>query len=91
VLAASGHGNVSAAKALIRKRAKDLGVELSSLPGFGSEKVSATMLALAAGKMKGQAAEAHQPFHGVHTHAHVHAGDNMHGPASDRMPGHSVY
>lgn len=38
VLAASGHGDVAAAKALIRKRAKELGVELSSLPGFGTEK-----------------------------------------------------
>lgn len=35
VLAASGHGNVSAAKALIRKRAKDLGVSLTHLPGMG--------------------------------------------------------
>jgi hypothetical protein len=36
VLAASGHGNVAAAKRLIRKRAKELGVSLDSLPGFGS-------------------------------------------------------
>ncbi len=43
-LAASGHGNVSAAKALIRKRAKELGVELSSLPGFGEKKTDETEL-----------------------------------------------
>jgi hypothetical protein len=36
VLAASGHGNVKAARALIRKRAGELGVDLESLPGFGS-------------------------------------------------------
>jgi hypothetical protein len=35
VLAASGHGNVAAAKRLIRKRAKELGVDVNSLPGFG--------------------------------------------------------
>jgi hypothetical protein len=36
VLAASGHGNVEAARALIKKRAGELGVDLESLPGFGS-------------------------------------------------------
>lgn len=35
VLAASGHGNAAAAKKLIRRRAKELGVSLSSLPGMG--------------------------------------------------------
>ena len=47
VLAASGHGNVSGAKRLIRKRARELGVDVSSLPGFGgsedkNEKVAAS-------------------------------------------------
>lgn len=46
VLAASGHGNVSAAQRLIRKRARELGVDVNSLPGFGSsekdEKVAAS-------------------------------------------------
>jgi HK97 family phage prohead protease len=37
VLAASHHGNWQAAKRLIRKRAKELGVSLDSLPGFGKE------------------------------------------------------
>lgn len=37
ILAASGHGNAAAAKVLIRRRAKELGVDLNSLPGFGSE------------------------------------------------------
>lgn len=38
VLAASHHGNWKAAKALIRRRAKELGVALASLPGFGKSK-----------------------------------------------------
>jgi hypothetical protein len=37
ILAASGHGDVAAAKALIRKRAKELGVDVTTLPGFGKE------------------------------------------------------
>jgi len=93
VLAASKHGNWKAAQSLIRRRARELGVELSSLPGFGGEKVAAAMVELgasyvelAAGKMSSTPAQAHDPFHGVHSHAHVHSGDNMHGPASDRMP-----
>jgi hypothetical protein len=92
VLAASGHGDAEAAKRLIRKRARELGVELSTLPGFGGdskkdEKVAASMVALAAsqGQMKGTAAQAHPPFHGVHSHMHVHSGDNFHGPGLDRM------
>jgi hypothetical protein len=50
VLAASGHGDVTAAKALIRRRAKELGVDVKTLPGFGDsdsdEKVAATVVAL---------------------------------------------
>ena len=47
ILAASGHGNVSAAKRLIRKRARELGVDVNSLPGMGgssdkNEKVAAS-------------------------------------------------
>ena len=92
VLASSGHGNVQAAKRLIRKRASDLGVELSSLPGFGGDsdkdkKVAATaLLALSAvtKPVKGTAAVAHPPYHGVHAHPHVHSGDNSHGGLSDR-------
>ena len=85
VLAASKHGDWKAAQSLIRRRARELGVELSSLPGFGGEKVAATMVALAAGKMSATPAQAHEPFHGVHSHAHVHSGDNVHGPVSDRV------
>jgi len=35
ILAASGHGDVTAAKKLIRRRAKELGVDVTTLPGFG--------------------------------------------------------
>jgi hypothetical protein len=107
VLAASGHGNVSAAKALIRKRARELGVDVTTLPGFGgdsekSEKVAATMLALAA-KAAGDGGVPmhHPPFTGMHTHSHhlttahshehQHFNDNSHdgGPAhrSGSRPG----
>lgn len=37
VLAASKHGNWKAALSLIRRRAKELGVDVNSLPGFGSD------------------------------------------------------
>lgn len=37
ILAASGHGDVAAAKKLIRKRAGELGVTLSHLPGFADD------------------------------------------------------
>jgi hypothetical protein len=37
VLAASGHGDVAGAKKLIRRRAKELGVDVTTLPGFGSD------------------------------------------------------
>ncbi len=40
ILAASGHGDVQGARKLIRRRAKELGVPLSSLPGFGSDSAS---------------------------------------------------
>jgi len=37
VLAASGHGDVQAARRLIRRRARDLGVNVTTLPGFGTD------------------------------------------------------
>ena len=37
VLAASGHGDVKAARALIQRRAKELGVDVFTLPGFHKE------------------------------------------------------
>ena len=41
VLAASHHGDWKAAQALIRRRAKELGVDVTTLPGFGGESKSA--------------------------------------------------
>ena len=37
VLAASHHGDWQAAQALIRRRARDLGVDVNTLPGFGKD------------------------------------------------------
>ena len=39
-LAASHHGDWQAAQALIRRRAKELGVDVTTLPGFGEEKAA---------------------------------------------------
>lgn len=48
VLAASHHGDWKAAQALIRRRAKELGVDVSTLPGFSEEKSAARPLELRA-------------------------------------------
>jgi hypothetical protein len=40
VLAASHHGDWQAAQALIRRRAKELGVDVTTLPGFGEAKAA---------------------------------------------------
>ena len=40
VLAASHHGDWKAAQTLIRRRAKELGVDVTTLPGFGEQKSS---------------------------------------------------
>lgn len=53
VLAASGHGDVKAAKSLIRRRAKELGVDVSTLPGFGANrKTNMSVTPLKGGAMK---------------------------------------
>jgi hypothetical protein len=85
VLAASGHGNVSAARALIRKRARELGVDVSSLPGFGGqsdddgEKAAATMIELAAKALgDGGIPMNHGPFTGTHTHSHFQSSAHAH-------------
>ena len=71
VLAASHHGDWKAALRLIRKMAKIHGVELSSLPGFGGEKVAASMVELAAKAMgDGGVPMHHGPFTGTHEHSH---------------------
>jgi len=102
-LAASGHGNVSAAKALIRKRARELGVDVNSLPGFGKgdseddEKAAASMVALAAKAGAGLVAMHHGPFTGrhshphqvtaAHDHEHEHYGDSNHYGGPLHRPG----
>jgi hypothetical protein len=85
VLAASGKGNAPAAKTLIRRRARELGVDVNSLPGFGKqsdedgEKVAASVLALAAKAMgDGGAAMTHAPFNGTHTHSHLMSATHDH-------------
>jgi hypothetical protein len=40
ILASSKHGDYKAAKALIRRRAKELGVDVTTLPGFGGDSKS---------------------------------------------------
>lgn len=85
-LAASGHGNVAAAKALIRRRARELGVDVKTLPGFGgseedNEKAATSMVALAKAATGG-VPFMHPPFTGTHSHAHnmtaVHDHDHQH-------------
>jgi hypothetical protein len=48
VLAASHHGDWQAARALIRRRAKELGVDVTTLPGFAEEKSDGRPLELRA-------------------------------------------
>jgi hypothetical protein len=101
VLAASGHGNASAAKSLIRKRARELGVDVRTLPGFGgsdeeNEKAAASMVALAK-QVSGGVAMHHAPMTGTHSHAHAvgathehdhqHFGDNNHSGGPLHRPG----
>jgi pyruvate/2-oxoglutarate dehydrogenase complex dihydrolipoamide acyltransferase (E2) component len=77
VLAASKHGDWKAAQGLIKRRAREMGVDVATLPGFGrqsdadGEKAAASMVALAA-KVTGDGGVAmnHAPFTGTHTHTH---------------------
>lgn len=84
VLAASKHGNWKAALALIRRRARDFGVNVTSLPGFGGsdrdgEKAAASMLSLAkAATGDGGIPMNHGPFTGSHTHTHFQSGAHAH-------------
>lgn len=103
VLAASKHGNWQAAQSLIRRRARDLGVDVSSLPGFGgsdseNEKAAASMVALAKAA-GGGVPFSHGPFNGthshphhmsaVHDHEHQHVNDNSHDGGPLHRPGSS--
>lgn len=101
VLAASHHGDWKAAQSLIRRKAPKFGVDVNSLPGFGSqsdsdgEKIAATMLALAAKEvavpmhhapMTGKHSHPHQQT-SAHDHEHEHWGDNNHGGGPLHRPG----
>jgi hypothetical protein len=101
VLAASKHGNWQAAQSLIRRRARELGVDVNSLPGFGgsdkdNEKAAASMVALAK-QAGGGVAMHHAPMTGTHSHAHAvgathehehqHFGDNNHSGGPLHRPG----
>jgi hypothetical protein len=104
VLAASKHGNWQAAKRLIRKRARELGVELSSLPGFGGDsendkKVAASMVLELSKASAPVVPMHHPPFTGTHSHGHhltaahdhehQHFNDNDHGGGPQHRPGSS--
>lgn len=82
VLAASHHGDWKAARALIRRRARELGVDVSTLPGFGEEKSSglplerrasaAEDLDLAGAPDYDADAAPHDVMTGTHSHVHTH-------------------
>jgi hypothetical protein len=85
VLAASHHGDWKAAQSLIRKRARELGVDVASLPGFGQsagdgEKAAASMLELAAKAAAGDGGVpmSHGPFTGTHSHSHFQSSAHNH-------------
>ncbi len=84
VLAASHHGDWKAAQALIRRRAKELGVDVTTLPGFAEEKSSGLPLEHRASAAEDvdvstasdyNAAYDHAPMTGTHTHAVPHTHD----------------
>jgi len=103
VLAAAVPGGGPAAQALIRKQARELGVDVNSLPGFGGsdddhQKAAASMVALAKQAVgDGGVAMHHAPFTGTHTHSHPltaahdhphqHFGDNTHSGGPLHRPG----
>lgn len=102
VLAASHHGDWKAAQRLIRRKAREYGVDVNSLPGFGgsdedNEKAAASMVALARAAQGGMVAMHHAPMTGTHSHAHAvsathehehqHFGDNRHDGGPLHRPG----
>jgi hypothetical protein len=105
VLAAFRHGDWKAAQRQLRGKARELGVDLSSLPGFGQseedgEKAAESMLALAAKAMgDGGVAMNHAPFTGTHSHSHFqstahahphqHVNDSTHDGGPLHRPGSS--
>ena len=106
VLAASHHGDWKAAQALIRRRAKELGVDVTTLPGFGEQKSSARPLELRASAAEDvdeaaapdidAAAAQHEPVTATHTHVHqdrsggTHTHEHTHAGDADHSHGHSA-
>lgn len=101
VLAASHHGDWQAAQALIRRRAKELGVDVTTLPGFGEEKSSGMPLELRASAADDMnlaadpdynASDAvHDVMTGSHSHPHSHPDGTQadHGHAHENDNDHS--
>lgn len=101
VLALAGPGEP--ARALVRRQARELGVDEGALPGFGlseegGEKAADAMIALAAKAMgDGGIPMNHAPFTGTHAHTHFqssahmhphqHVGDNNHDGGPLHRPG----
>jgi HK97 family phage prohead protease len=105
VLAASHHGDWKAAQALIRRRAKELGVDVTTLPGFGEEKSAGMPLELRASAADDinlanatdyDVYDAPHPMNGSHTHAHsdyaggTHTHEHSHAGDGDHGHGHSA-
>jgi HK97 family phage prohead protease len=76
ILAASHHGDWKAAQELIRRRAKELGVDVTTLPGFGEEKADGRPLELrasAAEDVKAATAPDYDPGAAAHACPQCHA------------------
>lgn len=100
VLAASHHGDWKAAQALIRRRAKELGVDVTTLPGFGEEKSDGRPVELRASAADDinlanapdydPAATSHEAMTGTHAHGHsdYQGGTHSHEHAHDGDASH---
>jgi len=85
-LAASHHGDWKAAQTLIRRRAKELGVDVTTLPGFGEEKGSGRPVERRASAAEDLDltsapdfdADIPHPTSATHEHAHSHADGTVH-------------
>ena len=62
----------------------EAGADVLMAPGLPDLAAVRAVCAAVSKPVKGTAAVAHPPYHGVHAHPHVHSGDNSHGGLSDR-------
>lgn len=105
VLAASHHGDWKAAQALIRRRARELGVDVATLPGFGDQRAAVRLLERLASAIEDMdlandsdydAAAAEHPFDGTHEHGHsdyaggTHAHEHSHDGDGDHDHSHGT-